>query len=107
MGLGQYDGLGEYCGLSIASEVFLILVVVNNNQIPSRILTYYVYIMVIPQTYVRAVATVRTDVCSVGTVWTYVCTVATVRTVWFDIHVPWHQALSKQNNLSHMFTFHI
>ena len=26
MGLGQYNSLGEYCGLSTASEVFLILV---------------------------------------------------------------------------------
>ena len=25
MGTGQYDGLGAYCGLSTASEVFLIV----------------------------------------------------------------------------------
>ena len=27
MGLGQYNSLGEYCGLSTASEVLLILLV--------------------------------------------------------------------------------
>ena len=26
MGLGQYNSLGEYCGLSTVSEVFLIII---------------------------------------------------------------------------------
>ena len=32
MGLGEYDSLGEYCGLSTVSSVFLILVSVLQSQ---------------------------------------------------------------------------
>ena len=36
MGRGQYDGQGMYCGLSTASEVFLIF----NNQLYSWLCNY-------------------------------------------------------------------
>ena len=32
MGLVQYDGLGEYCGLSTASEVFLMLLLPPRSE---------------------------------------------------------------------------
>ena len=32
MALGQYDGLGEYCGPHTASSVFLVLVFTNLQQ---------------------------------------------------------------------------
>ena len=32
MGLGQYNGLGEYCGPHIASSVFLILIFASGYE---------------------------------------------------------------------------
>ena len=36
LGLGQYDGLGEYCDLSTASEGFLIIVLLVSSYRQSR-----------------------------------------------------------------------
>ena len=40
MGLGQYDGLGEYCGPHTASSVFLILLP-NSIHISAIIMQYF------------------------------------------------------------------